>query len=199
MTESLSHFGPWTTDDLAGLPDDGQRYEIIDGSLLVTPGPAPRHQLVAGRLAVFLRESAPDEADVVEATNLQLSTGRLLVPDVIVAQSSALLTDSVALVPADVHLVAEVVSPSNAAMDRVFKPQLYAAAGIQWMWRVEFGPEGVEIVVLDLRSGSPVVHARSTDVLRVGLPFTVEVPVHRLLATRQSLKADESAQADLES
>ncbi|TCC11742.1 Uma2 family endonuclease [Kribbella soli] len=199
MTESLSHFGPWTTADLAGLPDDGQRYEIIDGSLLVTPAPAPRHQLVAGRISVFLRESAPDEADVVEATNFQLTTGRLLVPDVIVAQSSALLTDSVALVPADVHLVVEVVSPSNAAMDRIFKPQLYAAAGIQWMWRVEFGPDGPEIVVLDLRSGSPVVHARSTDVLRVDLPFTVEVPVNRLLATRQSLKADESAQADLES
>jgi hypothetical protein len=64
MTESLSHFGPWATADLAGLPDDGQRYEIIDGSLLVTPAPAPRHQLVTGRLAVVLRESAPDEADV---------------------------------------------------------------------------------------------------------------------------------------
>jgi Uma2 family endonuclease len=155
--------------------------------------------LVAGRISVFLRESAPEETDVVEATNLQLSTGRLLVPDVIVAESSALFTASVALVPADVHLVVEVVSPSNAAMDRVFKPQLYAAAGIKWMWRVELGPDGVEIVVLDLRSGSPVVHARSTDVLRVGLPFTVEVPVNRLLATRQALKADGSARVDLES
>jgi hypothetical protein len=37
MTEPLSHIGPWTAADLAGLPDDGQRYEIIDGSLLVSP------------------------------------------------------------------------------------------------------------------------------------------------------------------
>ena len=165
MTESLSHVGPWTTDDLAGLPEDGQRYEIIDGSLLVTPSPSPRHQLVSGRLAVFLRESAPDEADVVEATGVQLDSGRLLIPDVLVAQSSALHGDEV-VAPSDVHLVVEVVSPSNAAMDRVFKPQLYAAAGIHWMWRVEFRPEGVDIVVLDLASGAPVVHARSAGLLR---------------------------------
>ncbi|MFD7153265.1 Uma2 family endonuclease [Kribbella sp. NPDC059898] len=198
MTESLSHFGPWTTADLAGLPDDGQRYEIIDGSLLVTPAPAPRHQLVAGRLSVFLREAAPAGADVVEGTNVQLNTGRLLVPDVIVAQSAALLTAAVALRPEDVHLVVEVVSPSNAAMDRVFKPQLYAAAGIGWMWRVELEPEGVQIVVVDLRSGSPVVHARSTDVLEVDAPFAVEIPVARLLASRAALWGDHSA-ADLQS
>lgn len=199
MTESLSHFGPWTTADLAGLPDDGQRYEIIDGSLLVTPGPSTTHQLVAGRLSTLIRESAPDGADAVEAINVQLNSGRLLVPDVVVAESAALHGFQKAVEPADVHLVVEVVSPSNAAMDRIFKPQLYAAAGIQWMWRVELAPDGVEIVVLDLRSGSPVVHTRSTEVLHVGLPFTVEVPVNRLLATRQSLKADESARADLES
>ncbi|WP_427887336.1 Uma2 family endonuclease [Kribbella sp. GL6] len=197
MTESLSHFGPWTTADLAGLPDDGQRYEIIDGSLIVTPGPAPLHQLVAGRISVFLRESAPDAADVIEASNLQLSTGRLLIPDVVVAESAAIFARSVALEPADVYLVVEVVSPSNAAMDRIFKPQLYATAGIQWMWRVELGADSVEIVVLDLRSGSPVVHARSSDVLQVDVPFSVEIPVARLLASRAALWGDHSA-ADLE-
>jgi Uma2 family endonuclease len=196
MTESLSHVGPWTTADLAGLPHDGQRYEIIDGSLLVTPGPAPRHQLVAGRLSVFLREAAPDGADVVEATNLQLGSGRLLVPDVVVADSEALLADSVALDPSDVQLVVEVVSPSNAALDRVFKPQLYAAAGIEWMWRVEFEPDGLEIVVLDLRAGSPVVFTRSTSVLQVDLPYSVEVPVDRLMSSRTELWGDHSA-ADL--
>ena len=139
------------------------------------------------------------KADVVEATNLQLSTRRLLIPDVIVAPSAGIFAGSVALEPADVYLLVEVVSPSNAAMDRIFKPQLYAAAGIQWMWRIELEADGVEIVVLDLRSGSPVVHARSSDVLRVDVSFSVEIPVSRLLATRQSLKADELAREDLES
>jgi Uma2 family endonuclease len=124
MTEPLSHIGPWTTDDLPGLPDDGQRYEIIDGSLLVSPPPSPKHQVVSGRLAVFLRESAPDGTDVVEAVGIKLSSGRLLVPDVVVAESSALLGEGLTLGPADVRLVVEVVSPSNASMDRFVRPQL---------------------------------------------------------------------------
>jgi Uma2 family endonuclease len=198
MTEPLSHIGPWTTDDLPGLPDDGQRYEIIDGSLLVSPPPSPKHQVVSGRLAVFLRESAPDGTDVVEAVGIKLSSGRLLVPDVVVAESSALLGEGLTLGPADVRLVVEVVSPSNASMDRFVKPQLYAAAGIRWMWRAEFGPEGVEIVVLDLAGGTPVEHLRSERSLRVEEPFAVEIPVDRLLASRAALWSDHSA-ADLES
>jgi Uma2 family endonuclease len=199
MTEALSHVGPWTTDDLAGLPDDGQRYEIIDGSLLVSPPPSTKHQLVSGRLAVFLRESAPDESDVVEAIGLRLSSGRLLVPDVVVALSAALHGDDAAVGPADVSLVVDVVSPSNATMDRVFKPHLYAAAGIRWMLRAELGPQGVEIVVLDLADGTAVERVRSTETLRVESPFPVEIPVDRLLSTRRALRADHSAAADLES
>jgi Uma2 family endonuclease len=198
MTEPLSHVGPWTTDDLAGLPDDGQRYEIIDGSLIVSPTPSTTHQLVAGRLAALIREFAPDGADVVEAVGLQLNSGRLLIPDVVVAQSSALLGFQKAVSPDDVHLVVEVVSPSNAAMDRVFKPQLYAAAGIRWMWRAELGPDGVEIVVLDLADGAAVEHSHSAGLLQVDVPFAVEIPVDRLLASRAVLWGDYTA-ADLES
>jgi Uma2 family endonuclease len=197
MTEPLSHIGPWTAADLAGLPDDGQRYEIIDGSLLVSPPPSTKHQLVSGRLAAFLRESAPDDADVVEAVGLRTGSGRLLIPDVVVATSSALHGDDPTIVPSDVVMVVEVVSPSNAAMDRVFKPQLYAAAGIGWMWRAELGPQGVEIVVLELTGGAAVERARSADLLRVEVPFPVEIPVDRLLATRRTLKAEQSETADL--
>ncbi len=44
----------WTVDDLAQLPDDGNRYEILHGELLVTPLPSNSHQGVAGRLFVRL-------------------------------------------------------------------------------------------------------------------------------------------------
>lgn len=198
MTEPLSHVGPWTTADLDGLPDDGQRYEIIDGSLIVSPTPSTTHQLVAGRLAALIREFAPAGTDVVEAVGLQLNSGRLLIPDVVVANSSALLGFQKSVSPEDTLLVVEVVSPSNAAMDRVFKPQLYAAGGIRWMWRAELGPDGVEIVVLDLADGVAVEHSRSAGLLKVEVPFPVEIPVDRLLASRAVLWGDHTA-ADLES
>jgi Uma2 family endonuclease len=184
MTEALFHSGPWTTADLAGLPDDGQRYEIIDGSLLVSPPPSPLHQLVAGRLVSFLRDAAPKGLDVVEAVGVRFGSGRLLIPDVVVASSAALLGGGPTIGPADVALVVEVVSPSNAEMDRVFKPQLYATGGIGWMWRAEFDTSGVEITVLELLGGVPVERIRSRRLLRVDAPYPVEIPVDRLLQAR---------------
>ena len=46
----------WTVDDLADLPDDGQRYEVIDGELFVTPSPSARHQEAIAELSVLLRD-----------------------------------------------------------------------------------------------------------------------------------------------
>src|SRR5437870_3000442 len=43
-----------TYEDYVGLPDDGRRYEILDGELQVSPAPAPRHQGVSGNLLVIL-------------------------------------------------------------------------------------------------------------------------------------------------
>ena len=50
-----SAFAEWTVDMLDALPDDGQRYEIIDGELFVTPSPSGTHQLVVGALHATLR------------------------------------------------------------------------------------------------------------------------------------------------
>src|SRR5664280_927897 len=51
--------GAWTVEDLAALPDDGLRYELIDGALLVTPPPGPRHQIAAYQLAKVLEAALP--------------------------------------------------------------------------------------------------------------------------------------------
>ncbi len=48
MTSVIPHGRPFTVDDLEGMPDDGNRYELIDGMLHVSPRPVPRHQVVAG-------------------------------------------------------------------------------------------------------------------------------------------------------
>lgn len=177
--------GPWTVDDWMTLPHDGQRYEIIDGSLLVSPAPVPRHQVVAGRLAGHLRDAAPGGLDVVEAVGLRLSTERVLIPDVVVAGSEALLAEEPLLGPADVALVVEVVSPSSVSMDNVMKPHLYAKAGIPAMWRVALRPAGAEITVLRLKESSYVEEAVvGSGVLRADRPYPVGIDVDRLLVPR---------------
>src|SRR5438067_9867610 len=48
-------FAEWTVDMLAALPDDGQRYEVIDGELFVTPAPSEMHQVVGGHFHTLLK------------------------------------------------------------------------------------------------------------------------------------------------
>lgn len=61
---TLPWSGPYTRADLAVMPDDGHRYELIDGVLLVTPAPGARHQTAVLELAVLLRAACPPALQV---------------------------------------------------------------------------------------------------------------------------------------
>jgi Uma2 family endonuclease len=177
--------GPWTVDDWMTLPHDGKRYEIIDGSLLVSPVPVVRHQVIAGGLVGMLRAASPEHLGVVEAVGLRLGPERLLIPDVVVASAEVLVSEAATLAPDDVALVIEVVSPSSVAMDNVMKPHLYAKAGIPAMWRVALRPAGAEVTVLRLKDSSYVEEAVvGSGTLRAEWPFAVEIDVERLLVPR---------------
>jgi Uma2 family endonuclease len=170
--------GPWTVDDLDRLPDDGKRYEIIDGSLLVSPAPTPRHQVIADRVRRLLRASAGAEFEVLEAVGVQLP-GSVLIPDVVVAHSGPVWSDRRVLTPRDILLVVEVVSPSSSTTDRVTKPTLYAAAGVPAYWRVEPAGSAAPSVVTFRLAGS--VYAEQVTAT-ADLPATVDWPFRLQLA-----------------
>jgi Uma2 family endonuclease len=162
--------GPWTVEDLTGLVEDGRRYEIVDGSLLVTPAPSLGHQGVAQRLATLLDSCCPPGWEAVQAPGLQLRrepTTRLLVPDVAVVRGEVLWGGADTVAADDVLLTVEVVSPSSEVTDRTTKPALYAAAGIAAYWRVELDDRlGITVVLHRLSGGDYVedrlVHAGQT-------------------------------------
>ena len=78
---------PLTRADLEMMPDDGHRYELIDGALIVTPAPATRHQRAVLELAVRLREHCPADLEVFIAQfDVALSDDTVLQPDVLVAR-----------------------------------------------------------------------------------------------------------------
>jgi len=129
--------GPWTEPDLHLFPQDGHRYEIVDGSLHVTPPPDAPHQAAVRALITTLRGAAPEGWWVCERLGIEAG-GCNLIPDVAVLMpesSGAIWGD-----PADVALVVEVETPASARYDRLLKPALYADAGIPAYWRVEAGP-----------------------------------------------------------
>jgi Uma2 family endonuclease len=131
--------GEWTYSEYARLPDDGNRYEVLDGEVLVTPAPTPHHQKVILRLAMLLLEyvDGRDAGWVFQDVDLLFASGHFLRPDLVVVAKDGRegITDRGVEVPP--VLVVEVLSPSSGAIDRVKKPRRYLDFGVPAYWVVD--------------------------------------------------------------
>ncbi|KKK04775.1 Uma2 family endonuclease [Micromonospora sp. HK10] len=132
MTAAVfDHDGPWTEEEYLALGETQQRVELFDGSLHVTPAPTPRHQRIQRNLGNILEAAARTTGlELLEGVNVRLRPGRIPIPDLVVTESIDF--DKPVIEAADVRLVCEVISPGNAATDKVLKMHYYAAAGIDW-------------------------------------------------------------------
>ncbi len=181
----LEHPEPWSEDEYFALGETPNRIELIDGSLWVSPAPSKRHQHIAFLLAMGLYGAAERAGLLVlQDVNLRLASGRILQPDIVVAD-----TDDVGntVEAGEAKLVVEVVSPSNAGTDRLLKPQLYAAAGIGWYLRVEQPHDSVELH-LEMLTGDHYVQvavAAPGQALASEEPFPFELEIASLLRRRQ--------------
>jgi Uma2 family endonuclease len=136
----------WTVQDVYDLPDDGNRYETVNGELLVTPGPGFGHQLVTGTLYAALRSYlarwpvgvpllGPAEATKGDVTRVQ--------PDVFVASNAWRATKRYGAV-AELLLVAEVLSPSSRRGDRFTKRVEFQRQGVPLYWVIDPDARTVE-------------------------------------------------------
>ncbi|WP_200206593.1 Uma2 family endonuclease [Micromonospora coerulea] len=137
MTAAVfGHDGPWTEEEYLALGETQQRVELFDGSLHVTPAPTPRHQRISRKLGnIFETAAEAVGLELLEAVNVRLRPGRIPIPDLVVTDPVDL--DELVIEANAVHLVCEIISPSNAATDKVLKMHYYAAAGIEWYLLVE--------------------------------------------------------------
>jgi Uma2 family endonuclease len=125
----------WTVADLAGLPDDGLRYELVDGVLLVSPAPTNRHQIAVGELYLLLRAASPADVRVMLApTDYQPTDRRSLQPDLLVARRTDVGDDPIS---APLLLAVEVLSPSTRSVDLLLKHGVYAESGVASYWVVD--------------------------------------------------------------
>ena len=147
---------PWTLADLAALPDDGMRYELVDGTLLVSAAPSKVHQRVLGNLHLLLRAACPLELEVFLApTDYQPTTTRSLQPDLLVVRRD---DPGEAAVTTPLALAVEVLSPSSRSIDVVLKRALYEQAGVEQYWVVDPLEPSVTVWTLgDGRYGEPLV------------------------------------------
>lgn len=138
MTKTLARMSDnWTEEDLAELPQDGTRYEIIDGRLYVTPPAGESHQDAAAGLLSLLRAAAPSGWRVLHEIGLKVGDDRLI-PDLIVLppdtpRAEHDYNDVGVIKPA---LVVEIASRSTEKIDRGNKMIAYAEGGVPAYWRV---------------------------------------------------------------
>lgn len=135
MTQPTSRY-TWTYAEYARFPDDGNRYEVIDGEVLVTPAPSPRHQHVMSNLLIALRQYVERHGlgVVLPDVDLLFVTGQFLRPDLVFVPEAARdgITDRGVEKPPG--LVVEVLSPTSSSIDRVKKPRRYGDFGVPEYW-----------------------------------------------------------------
>jgi Uma2 family endonuclease len=131
---------PWTIEDLDSMPDDGNRYELLQGELIVSPSPGRAHQRLLGWLYVELvaaaKRARAGEA-VLAPMGVYLSINDLVEPDLfyIRGEQADMFKDN--FFEGAPAFVIEIVSPSSGTHDRIRKAALYRNAGVMEYWIVE--------------------------------------------------------------
>ena len=168
----------WTVADLAQLPEDGLRYELVDGTLLVSAAPNKAHQRAIGRLFLQLSAACPADLEVFLApTDYQPTDTRSLQPDLLVVTRA---DPGDAAVTTPLALAVEVLSPSSRSIDLVLKRALYEQAGVLAYWVVDpLVPSVTVWTLLDGTYGDPFVLLEPTDLTA---PFPIRVVPADLVA-----------------
>jgi Uma2 family endonuclease len=141
----------WTSKDLEMFPDDGKRYEIVDGELYVSKQPHYHHQRVCVRLTTLLevwsQQTKAGEANF--APGLIFADDEDVAPDVtwISRERRATALHADGKLHAAPELVVEVLSPGviNERRDREFKLRLYSRRGVEEYWDVSWQEHRIEI------------------------------------------------------
>ncbi len=140
----------WTIADLELLPDNDNRYEIIDGELFVTRAPHWGHQEVCGRIFAVLDAWSRQTGLGRSAINpgIIFTDADNVIPDVVWASTArlALLLDEAGHLTAAPELVVEVLSAGaeNERRDREAKLRLYSLRGVQEYWLVNWQLQQIE-------------------------------------------------------
>jgi Uma2 family endonuclease len=181
MTSAIFNDGlPVTEEEFLGLGETARRIELFDGSLFVTPAPTPRHQIISRRLANAL--DTDPELTVMEAVNVRLRPGRIPIPDIVI---TSMINIDESIIDADsVRLVGEIVSPSNAAADKVLKMHYYAAAGIPYYLLVDTEAGTLYLFALDGEKYREHAVAKRGEDLRLTEPVTATLVPDDLLPPR---------------
>jgi Uma2 family endonuclease len=181
MTSAVFSDGrPMSETEFLALGETPDRIELFDGSLFVTPAATPLHQRISGKLFTALDATAEQAGLIVaEAVNVRLRPGRIPIPDLVITTEIDMrdpIIDGSA-----VMLVCEIISPSNAAADKVTKMYYYAAAGIPWYLLVDPDARALHLYELTGATYTEQSVAKPGEILELTQPVAVTLDPARLI------------------
>ncbi len=145
VTQSIK---PFTYDDYIAMPDDGKRYEIIDGELTMTPAPIPRHQKIllglSAKLLQFVDNNSLGEI-YIAPIDLALSLVDVVQPDILFVAKNRMHIVARKNIVGIPNLVVEILSPSSDRRDREEKFSLYQKFGLPEYWIVDPETQTIEL------------------------------------------------------
>ena len=173
----------WTVDMLDALPDDGQRHEIIDGELFVTPSPGYPHQFVLGelhaRVHAYLRGSSVGRVLFSPSDVRRDDRSRNRVqPDLFVLRLDGGVKPAYPFGLADLLLAVEVASPSNPRYDYHTKRTLYLSSGVREYWVMD--PDARIISRWQGRDDPGEVLSRTITWHPVGMEHALAIDIEQL-------------------
>jgi Uma2 family endonuclease len=172
-----------TVDDLEQTPDDGRRYELVDGRLDVSPAPEPPHTRVSCRLGFHLGTVAPDALEIGEGPGIDLNAERThhRIPDLAVFDCELPSQGYFDVPPL---LAVEIVSPESVLRDNHTKRHEYAALGLPSYWVINPLADKVGLVELRLENGQyqEITQVHGEDVFETDSPFPLRLVPHWLVA-----------------
>ena len=171
-----------TADMVRAFPDDGNRYELVHGELLVSPSPRPVHQRIVSRLHARLFEFCGEHGTgevLMSPADISWSDDTLVQPDLFVItprEAGSRVWSEIRTL----DLVVEVLSPSTAKQDRFQKRKLYQLQGVHTLWLVDIDAKQVEVWTPD--AAFPKVETERVSWTPPGAAATLVIELTTLFA-----------------
>lgn len=168
-----------TRDDLDAMPDDGHRYELLDGVLLVSPAPRFVHQQVLANVFRLVDAATPTGITVFFAPfDVVLADDTVIQPDLLVAPREDFTERDLPVPPL---LAVEVLSPSTRGIDLMLKKERLQRAGCPHYWVVD--PDASSVTAWALAEGVyvEVASASGDDSFEVTEPISLSFAPNSLL------------------
>ncbi len=185
MARAVSERVVLTYDDYLHLPNDGKRYEILEGEIFVSPSPVTKHQIISANLLAILHQHVRQHklGMVLSApTDVVLSYTNVVQPDLLFVSNARknIITDK--NIQGAPDLIVEILSETSAEQDRTTKKQIYARHGVKEYWIIDPDRETVEVYKLEpkRRVFQHVATYQSDETLRSALFPQLEITLAEL-------------------